>query len=215
MITLYDYWRSSAAYRVRIALNLKELAYQSESIHLVKDGGQQNSKAYQKLNSAKLVPTMVDGEVTLNQSLAIIEYLDLMYADSGAKLIPGTIVQQMQIKALAYDIACDIHPLNNLRVLKYLAGQLSVGDDQKSQWYKHWINVGFSALEKKLQTTAGRFCFGNEVSIADLCLIPQVYNANRFEIDLSAYPLIQTVTINCNELPAFIQALPENQVDAA
>ena len=212
MITLFGYWRSTAAYRVRIALNLKGLEYDNRSVHLVKDGGEQFKDDYVAKNPAKLVPTLVDGDVTLNQSLAIIEYLEDKYA--GEALLPVDPAQKAQVRAMAQDIACDIHPLNNLRVLKYLAGPLKVEDADKSAWYAHWIQTGFAALEERLAQTAGKCCFGDKVTLADLCLIPQLYNARRFNVPLDDFPRICAIEAHCLSLPAFNDAVPENQPDA-
>ncbi|KGK00941.1 maleylacetoacetate isomerase [Thalassotalea sp. ND16A] len=213
MIKLYGYWRSSAAYRVRIALNLKQIEHELISVHLVKDGGQQHSKDYIELNPNHLVPTLVDGEFSLNQSLAIIDYLEDL--DNSVALYPQNIKDKALVKAFAYDLAMDIHPLNNLRVLQYLSKQLNVTDDQKTAWYHHWIEQGFTAIEKRLVSSAGKYCFGNQLTIADLCLIPQIYNAQRFNVNMQAFPLINSIHENCNKLHAFIEALPENQDDAS
>ena len=210
---LFGYWRSSAAYRVRIALNLKQLDCELISVHLVKDGGQQHSKDYQELNPNELVPTLVDGDFTLNQSLAILDYLEQKYPQSP--LLPTNIQDNVKAKALAFDIACDIHPLNNLRVLQYLANDLNQGDDSKATWYKHWISVGFASLEKSLARTKGLFCYGDEISWADICLIPQVYNAERFNVDMTPFPNIMEITSRCRALPEFWNASPEQQEDAS
>ncbi|OUS25720.1 maleylacetoacetate isomerase [Thalassotalea sp. 42_200_T64] len=209
---LFGYWRSSAAYRVRIALNLKHIEHEQISVHLVKDGGQQHSKDYIELNPNHLVPTLVDGEFSLNQSLAIIDYLEDL--DNSVALYPQNIKDKALVKAFAYDLAMDIHPLNNLRVLQYLSKQLNVTDDQKTAWYHHWIEQGFTAIEKRLASSAGKYCFGNQVTIADLCLIPQIYNAQRFSVNMRAFPVINSINENCNKLHPFIDALPENQDDA-
>lgn len=209
---LYGYWRSSAAYRVRIAMHLKGLSFESIAVHLVKDGGQQHQDAYVELNPAHLVPTYVDEDVTLNQSLAIIDYLDEKYP--AVAIYPADIVMKAKVKAMALDVACEIHPVNNLRVQQYLANNLAIEEQEKLAWSYHWMNLGFAAIEKQLETNAGKFCFGDNVTMADICLVPQVYNANRFNLDMSAYPHIVRVVNNCNELPAFIAALPENQADA-
>lgn len=209
---LYGYWRSSAAYRVRIAMHLKGLSFESIAVHLVKDGGQQHQDAYVELNPAHLVPTYVDEDVTLNQSLAIIDYLDEKYP--AVAIYPADIVMKAKVKAMALDVACEIHPVNNLRVQQYLANNLAIEEQEKLAWSHHWMNLGFAAIEKQLETNAGKFCFGDNVTMADICLVPQVYNANRFNLDMSAYPHIVRVVNNCNELPAFIAALPENQADA-
>lgn len=212
MITLYGYWRSSAAYRVRIALNLKALNYEQTSVHLVKNGGEQNQEEYQQLNPAKLVPTLIDNDFSLTQSLAIIEYLEDKYPKIS--LYPDDICQKAIARALALDIACDVHPLNNLRVLQYLENVLTTGSDAKTTWYHYWVHQGFKAFETQLQKTSGKFCVGDTISMADVYLIPQVYNADRFSIDLSTYPLIVSIAERCNQHKAFIDALPENQPDA-
>ncbi len=209
---LYGYWRSSAAYRVRIALALKGVGYQSIPVHLVKNGGEQHQAVYQALNPAELVPTLVDEELTLNQSLAILEYLDARYPEPA--LLPADAAQAAQVRALALDIACDIHPLNNLRVLQYLTGPLGLSEQQKTEWIHHWLATGFQALEQRLAETAGKFCIGDKVSLADLCLVPQVYNALRFQLDMSPYPVMMAIYQHCNQLDAFQQAAPEAQPDA-
>lgn len=208
---LYSYWRSTAAYRVRIALNIKQLDCEIVSVHLVKDGGEQLKKEYKRLNPQGLVPSFVtdDGDV-LTQSLAIIEYLDKAYPEHP--LYPKNPIDKAQVKAMALSIACDIHPLNNLRVLKYLKGQ-EWQQEQVDQWYAHWIHEGFSAIEKQLEKSAGQFCFADDVSVADIFLVAQVYNANRFNVDLSDYPLLVKINENCLQLQSFIDAMPENQID--
>ncbi|WP_114785465.1 maleylacetoacetate isomerase [Vibrio tetraodonis] len=211
-ITLYGYWRSSAAYRVRIALNYKGLAYQQKSIHLVKNGGEQHASDFKSLNPSQLVPVLIDGDIQLNQSLAIIDYLDETYPT--ALLTPLDKQKRYLVKAMAQDIAVDIHPLNNLRVLQYLTAELSLEESCKSDWYKHWILLGFEGLEQKLAKSRGTYCVGNEVSLVDICLIPQVYNAERFDVDLTGFPIIREVSAALRELSAFIDAAPENQPDA-
>ena len=208
---LYGYWRSSAAYRVRIALNLKQLSFENLPVHLVKNGGEQHSDSYKALNPAELVPTLVDGELSLNQSLAIIEYLDEMYPQPA--LLPAEPATKAKVRALALDIACDIHPLNNLRVLQYLTGPLALTEQQKQDWILHWLHTGFSALEQRLKASAGQFCFGDEPTLADICLVPQVYNAQRFALDMAAYPTINAVHQHCQQLAAFALASPEQQPD--
>jgi len=209
---LYGYWRSSAAYRVRIALNLKGLSYEQRSVHLVKNGGEQHSADFQRLNPNQLVPVLVDGQMTLNQSLAIVDYLDDTYPE--LPLTPSDKQQRYLVKAMAQDIAVDMHPLNNLRVLQYLTNTLDVNDDQKSRWYANWIIKGFDALEQRLQQTRGKYSVGDQVTLVDVCLVPQVYNAKRFNVDLTAYPNILEVTASLNQLPAFADAIPEAQPDA-
>lgn len=209
---LYGYWRSSAAYRVRIALNLKQLSFDSVAVHLVKNGGEQHSENYKALNPAQLVPTFVDEDVSVNQSLAIIEYLDETYPEPP--FLPKELAEKAQVRAAALDIACDIHPLNNLRVLQYLTGPLGLSEEQKLGWIKHWLNVGFTALEQRLALTSGQYCFADEVTLADICLIPQIYNAQRFSLDMTAYPTLNRIYHNCQQLAAFALAAPEQQPDA-
>ncbi|TWX67305.1 maleylacetoacetate isomerase [Colwellia demingiae] len=209
---LYGYWRSTAAYRVRIALHLKGIAFESISVHLVKNGGEQHHSTYSELNPNQLVPTLVDGDFSLNQSLAIIDYLE--QTTSANALYPKEAKSRAKVHALALDIACEIHPLNNLRVQQYLTNSLNITDEAKQLWVEYWMNVGFIAIEKQLASSAGLYCFANTVSVADICLVAQVYNAHRFNVDMSAYPIINKIVKNCNELPAFINALPENQSDA-
>lgn len=209
---LYGYWRSSAAYRVRIALNLKQLSYQQKSVHLVNNGGEQHSSEFKALNPNELVPVLVDGDIQLNQSLTIIDYLDEQYPQR--LLIPASGVERYLVKSLAQDIAVDLHPLNNLRVLQYLSRELNASDEQKQEWYRHWIARGFEAFEQRLRDSHGLYCVGDSVTLADVCLVPQVYNAKRFNVDLSRYPTIELVTGSLNQLDAFQDALPERQPDA-
>jgi len=209
---LYGYWRSTAAYRVRIALHLKAISFESVSVHLVKGGGEQHGKEYSELNPNHLVPTLVDGDFSLNQSLAIIDYLDQSIPENA--LYPNDAKARAKVQALALDIACEVHPLNNLRVQQYLGNSLKVSDEAKQSWLEHWMSLGFKAIETQLKDSAGKYCFADNVTVADICLVAQVYNANRFKVDMSAYPLINKIVENCNELPAFINAMPENQDDA-
>ena len=216
-ITLYGYWRSSAAYRVRICLNLKEIQYESKSVHLVREGGEQHSEEYHKLNASELVPVLVDGELRLNQSLAIIQYLDENYPD--VVVIPKRSPLRYQALSMAQDIAIEIHPLNNLRVLQYLEGELACDAERKIAWIHHWINKGFASLEEKLANHRKlhgdcKFSLTDSPSIVDICLVPQVYNALRFGVDLAAYPIINSIVEACYQLPAFIDAMPEHQPDA-
>ncbi|MBP6117467.1 MAG: maleylacetoacetate isomerase [Neisseriaceae bacterium] len=210
---LYGYFRSSAAYRVRIALNLKGLAYEHVGVHLLNNGGEQRSDAYRALNPSALVPTLVDGDLALGQSLAILEYLEEAYPHTVA-LLPQLPAERAKVRAFAASIACDIHPLNNLRVLGYLNQQLGVNPEQRSAWYAHWVDLGLSALEAQLANHSGLFCFGDSPSLADCCLMPQLYNAKRFNLDLSAYPNLMRIDQHCHTLDAFQQAAPENQPDA-
>jgi len=211
---LYSYFRSSAAYRVRIALNLKGISYEYLGVHLLKDGGQQLSDSYRALNPAALVPTLIDGDVTIGQSLAIIEYLDETHPQPP--LLPADPAGRARVRAIAQAIACDTHPLNNLRVLKYLKRTLQVSDDAKNEWYRHWVQLGLSAVESMLahSSATGRYCHGDTPTLADLCLVPQVYNARRFDCDLSAMPTLARIDAACRELPAFDLAEPAKQPDA-
>ncbi|WP_066016441.1 MULTISPECIES: maleylacetoacetate isomerase [Endozoicomonas] len=205
---LYGYFRSSAAYRVRIALNLKELDYQQSGINLLK--GEQNSEDYKKINPQGLVPTLTTDKGILIQSLAIIEWLEETFPERS--IIPGDSWKKAQLRSLAYQVSCDIHPVNNLRVLKYLQQELAVSDDAKTQWYKHWIHTGFTALEAQLDDQP--FCCSEQPSIADICLVPQVFNALRFKVEMTDFPRIHEIYKHCNMQPAFIDAAPENQPDA-
>ncbi|OIQ26476.1 maleylacetoacetate isomerase [uncultured Vibrio sp.] len=211
-MTLYGYWRSSAAYRVRIALNLKDIDYQNCSVHLVKKGGEQHDAPFNSLNPSELVPVLVDGDVQLNQSLAIIDYLDEQYPEVAITPTDGKV--RYLVKSLAQDIAIDVHPINNLRVMQYLSKNLDANENQRLDWTKHWMEVGFSALEKKLETVSGMYCVGEVITLVDVCLVPQLYNAKRFGVDLDPYPVIQRIVENLNQHPAFIAAAPENQPDA-
>lgn len=214
-IHLHGYWRSSASYRVRIALHLKQLDYNYIPVHLVQDGGQQKSDAYTRLNPSMLVPTLVDDDedIVLNQSLAIIEYLDEKYP-ATLPLLPQHTLDRARVRALAYDIACDVQPVANLRVLNKLKDDYAATQEQVTAWSQEWMTKGFDALESRLKTRAGKYCYGYELTIADVCLIPQVYNAQRFNVAMDKYPLINKIYENCNELEAFQKAAPEAQVDA-
>jgi maleylpyruvate isomerase len=211
---LYSYFRSSAAYRVRIALNIKGLPYDYAPIHLLKDGGQQLKPDYTRLNPQALVPTLVDGSAVLTQSMAIIEYLEEIHP--APPLLPSTPVARARVRALAQGIACDIHPLNNLRVLRYLKRDLNLSDEARDAWYRHWVETGLLALERMLADSpdTGIYCHGATPTLADACLIPQVFNARRLDCDLSATPVIERIDAACRALPAFAQAAPENQPDA-
>lgn len=209
---LYGYWRSTAAYRVRIALHLKGIDFESISVHLVKNGGEQHNDSYVAINPNRLVPTLVDGDFSIHQSLAIIDYIEAI--GTGLSLYPDSIQTKAKVQALALDIACEIHPLNNLRVQQYLANALGLENKAKSVWVDHWMTIGFNAVEKQLVKTAGCYCFEDQITVADICLVAQVYNAHRFNVDMSAYPYINRVVDNCNKLEAFQLALPENQKDA-
>lgn len=211
---LYSYFRSSAAFRVRIALNLKNLEYEIVPIHLVKEGGQQHSEQYRKLNPQGLVPALEDNGHLITQSLAIIDYLEDQFPTPS--VFPADPVLKAQSRAAALSVACDIHPVDNLRVLQYLTSELKVSEEQKNAWYVHWVKIGFEALEKQLMAVAhlGNYSFGDTPTIADICLIPQIFNAHRFKIDLTPYPRLVAIEQECLKLPAFIKALPANQPDA-
>ena len=210
---LYSYWRSSAAYRVRIALNLKGLDYEVAPVHLLKDGGEQLQAEYQAINPQGVVPALVDGNVRIGQSLAIMDYLETRYPEPA--LYPQSIGERAFAQQCALVVACDIHPLNNLRVLKYLKRTLDQGDEARNDWYHHWVKMGFTALEKMLteKDRQGPYCLDEQVSIADACLIPQIYNARRFEIAMDEFPSLVRIEQACMELEAFRRAAPENQVD--
>lgn len=213
MRELYTYFRSSAAYRVRIALELKGLAYQSVPTHLLRHGGEQHSAQYLARNPEGLVPTFVDEGQVFTQSLAIIEYLDEAYPEVA--LLPRTPIERARVRALALHIACDIHPLNNLRVLRYFAHTLDLSQAQRDTWYRHWIEVGFESLEQQLARSphTGQCCHGDRPGLADCCLIPQVYNARRLDVDLTRYPTVERIAVHCNTLPAFLAAHPAQQPD--
>ncbi|MBY4678148.1 maleylacetoacetate isomerase [Marinobacterium arenosum] len=210
---LYDYCRSSAAYRVRIALNLKGLAYEQVPVNLLQ--AEHRGEEHLARNPQGLVPAFEDNGVMINQSLAICEYLDDAYPQT-APLVAGTPADKARIRGLAQLIACDIHPVDNLRVLKYLVGELGASEEQKLEWYRHWIHEGFKGLERRLAESnqTGKFCHGDTPTLADVCLVPQVFNANRFETDLSAYPTIVRINEACNELKAFADAHPNLQPGA-
>ncbi|QTF92691.1 maleylacetoacetate isomerase [Halomonas sp. BM-2019] len=213
MTTLYGYFRSSAAYRVRIALNLKGLAYDQVPVNLVK--GEQRGDANLARHPQGLVPSLVtDDGLVLTQSLAICEYLDELHPRPA--LLPEAPAERARVRALAQLVACEIHPLNNLRVLKYLVHELKLDEEAKLGWYRHWVTGGFDALETMLSREAGSgdFCHGDTPTLADLCLVPQVFNAERFACDLSAYPRIRRIVANCRTLPAFQRAAPGAQPDA-
>jgi len=212
-VKLYTFFRGSSPFRVRIALKLKSLTYEAAFVHLAK--GEQRRPAYAAVNPQSLLPALVldDGHV-LTQSLAIIEYLDDVYP--SPPLLPADAVERARVRAIALQIACEIHPLNNLRVLNYLIGTLGVAKEQKDGWYRYWVDVGFEALEKALARDArtGRYCHGDTPTLADICLVPQIANARRFDIDMSPYPTLTRIEASLNELPAFAAAAPARQPDA-
>lgn len=211
----YDYWRSSAAFRVRIALNLKGLSPEREFIHLRRKD--QQTPEYRRLNPQGLVPTIVDDDGTVViQSLAIVEYLDETRPD-GPRFLPEDAPGRARVRALALAVACEIHPLNNLRVLRHLGKEFGISeDDRTDRWYRHWVAEGLEALEGMLagHPATGTFCHGDAPGLADICLVPQVGNARRFDCDLSAFPTICAIEAACLELDAFSAAQPERQPDA-
>jgi maleylacetoacetate isomerase len=213
-IELFSYWRSSAAYRVRIGLNLKGLPHQITPVHLVREGGEQHSAAYAALNPQELVPTLRHGDRVLQQSMAILEYLDEVFP--ATRLLPGDAQGRALVRALAQLVACDIHPLNNLRVMQYLERTLQASAEARTQWTLHWMAEGLAAMETLLagHAATGTFCHGEQPGLADACLVPQLYNAHRFSLDLAPYPTLQRIEAACLALPAFDAARPENQIDA-
>ena len=214
-IELFSYWRSSAAYRVRIGLNLKALPHEITPVHLVRDGGQQHSEGYAALNPQELVPTLRHGGQVLHQSMAILEYLDEVFG--GPSLLPDDAAGRARVRALAQLVACDIHPLNNLRVMQFFSDTWNVPQVEREDWTRHWIQLGFEAMERMLveSVETGRFCHGDTPTLADCCLVPQLYNARRFNLDLGPYPTLVQIEAACLALPAFDAAKPENQPDAA
>jgi maleylacetoacetate isomerase/maleylpyruvate isomerase len=211
---LYTYFRSSAAYRVRIALNLKGLPYEAVPVHLVRDGGQQKTPAYREKSPLGIVPALETDHGVLTQSLAIIEWLEELHPQVA--LLPADADGRARVRAIAQTIACEIHPLNNLRVLGYLSKTLGVSEEQKNAWYRHWVHEGLAAVEKLLANDphTGTFCHGETPGLADCCLVPQVFNARRFGCPLDEFPTILRIVAACEALEAFRQAAPGNQPDA-
>lgn len=210
---LHGFFRSSASYRVRIALNLKGLSYEYGAVHLRKGGGEQFQPAFLALNPHALVPVLEDGPHLLTQSLSILEYLEETHPKPP--LLPDAPAARARVRAIALSIACDVHPLNNLRVLEYL-GTLGLGNEARTEWYRHWAGIGLSALETELQRSpaTGRFCHGDAPSLADCCLVPQLFNARRFGCEVSQYAKLLTIEANCNALAEFRAAAPDVQPDA-
>ena len=213
-LRLYSYWRSSAAYRVRIGLNLKGLPYEIVPIHLLRDGGEQRTQAYRSINPQGLVPVLQHGNRQLRQSLAILEYLDETWPSNP--LLPATARSRQRARALAQAIACDIHPLNNLRVLQYFEHEWNVPQPERDEWVRHWIRQGFDALEDTLadNPSTGTYCDGEQPTMADCCIVPQVFNAERFGVDMAPYSTIRRIVQSCLVLDEFQKARPENQPDA-
>jgi len=213
MMKLYDYCRSSAAYRVRIALNMKGLEYEQIPVSLLE--AEHRNAEHLARNPQGLVPSLEDKGAIINQSLAIIEYLEERYPDTF-RLLPAEPLARARVRSLSQLIACDIHPVNNLRILKYLVSEFGITEEQKTAWYRHWIHAGFQALEQHLTLSdeTGVYCQGDSPTLADICLVPQVYNANRFKCDLSDFPTIRRIHAACEELEAFSKAHPDLQPGA-
>ena len=215
---LYSYFRSSASFRVRIALNLKDLPYDYRAVHLVRHGGEQLGEAFRALNPDGLVPVLVDDAreppLTLTQSLAIIEYLDETHPEPP--LLPREAAERARVRALALLIACEIHPLDNLRVLRYLVKELGVDEEAKNRWYRHWVESGLAALEQQLAPSSmtGRFCHGDQPTLADVTLVPQIFNGQRMNCDLSKVPTVMRIFDHCMQNDAFQRAVPTAQPDA-
>ncbi len=207
---LYNYFRSSASYRVRIALALKGLDYEYKPVHLAKN--EQFTESYAAVSAARLVPILRDGEHSLTQSLAIIEYLDETHPQPP--LLPAAPAERARVRALAMDIACEIHPLNNLRVLRYLVRDLKVGEDDKNRWYRHWVETGLEVVERQLAARPGTYCHGEAPTLADCVLVPQIFNAKRFDCRLEHVPHVMRVFDACMKLDAFEKTRPELCPDA-
>ena len=207
---LTTYFRSTAAYRIRIALNLKDIDHDLLPLNLFT--GEQQSPTFLNTNPNGLIPVLQIGGEYLTQSMAILEYLEEVHPKMP--LLPKDPIHRSHVRALAHSITSDIHPLNNLRVQQYLGNEMGLSDDSKLQWYQHWVAIGFAALETRLEQSAGAFCFGDKLSFADVCLIPQVYNAHRFNCPMTNYPTINRLNRDCLKLASFAKAAPEQQGDA-
>lgn len=211
---LYNYFRSSASFRVRIALGLKGLPYEYAVVHLTRGGGQQFAPAFRAINPDALIPVLEDDGHALTQSLAIIEYLDETHPEPP--LLPKAPLDRAYVRAIALGIACEIHPLNNLRVLRYLVRDLKATEEQKNAWYRHWVEQGLASIEARLvaERKSGRYAFGDRVTLADVVIVPQIFNAQRFDCRLDHVPTIMRIFEHCMELPAFVDAQPSRQPDA-
>ncbi|GJD18664.1 putative maleylacetoacetate isomerase [Rivularia sp. IAM M-261] len=215
MLELYSYYRSTASYRVRIVLELKKIPYICRSVYKLRKNDPEFTAFYSKINPQKMVPTLIDNEAAISQSLAIIEYLEERYPEPA--LLPNDLFARAYVRQIAQLIACDIHPLSIMRVRKFFTSTMDFSSSQKMNWYHHWVNEGLKALEEllKLNKFRGSFCYGDEPTIADAFLAPQVYNAERFECSLSPYPIIRQINEVCMNHPAFIAAQPHLQPDAS
>lgn len=211
---LYSFWRSSAAYRVRIALNLKGMDYEIIPIHLSKNGGEQMGEVYSSKNPNRLVPVFEDGQKIIHQSLAIIEYLEEFQPEPA--LLPKVAIDRAWVRSVAMDITSDIHPINNVRVLRYLIKKLGIHNEAKDEWYQHWVKVGLESIEKQLSNDSrvGRFAYGDQPGLIDICLVPQLFNALSAKVDVKPYPTLMSIFHECMKLPAFINASWEKQIDA-
>jgi len=213
-LTLYSYFRSSAAYRVRIALGLKGLAYDQIAVHLVRNGGEQHAPGYLALNPQGLVPSLQHDEALLTQSTVICEYIEEVWPEPA--LLPRASLQRAYVRSIMAAVACEIHPLNNLRVLDYLTDKLNLGEEARLDWYRHWVGLGLTAIEQLIAQhgLAGTYCCGDTPGLADAFVVPQIYNARRFGTDLQPFPHLQAIDLACNELPAFQTAHPAQQPDS-
>lgn len=212
-VRLFSYWRSSAAYRVRIALNLKDVDYEIESVSLLPGESEHRRSPYRERNPQMLIPYLEDGNIGIAQSQAILEYLEETRPEPA--LLPKTAPERAAVRSFSNLICCDIHPLNNLRVLRYLEDEFDADPEQRTHWYRHWVLEGFRAAEAIATRGQGPYLFGSEVSLADVCLVPQMYNARRFDVPLDDFPRLVAADAHCNSLPAFIEARPERQPGAA
>jgi maleylacetoacetate isomerase/maleylpyruvate isomerase len=213
-LKLYSFWRSSAAYRVRIALNLKGMDHEIIPIHLSKNGGEQMGEVYSSKNPNRLVPLFEDGQKNIHQSLAIIEYLEEVQPEPA--LLPKVAIDRAWVRSVAMDITSDIHPINNVRVLRYLIKKLGISNESKDEWYQHWVKVGLESIEKQLSNDSriGRFAYGDQPGLIDLCLVPQLFNALSAKVEVEPYPTLMRIFHECMKLPAFIDASWEKQIDA-
>ncbi len=211
---LYSFWRSSAAFRVRIALNLKNMGYEIIPIHLSKNGGEQMGEVYSSKNPNRLVPLFEDDQKSIHQSLAIIEYLEEVQPEPA--LLPKVAIDRAWVRSVAMDITSDIHPINNVRVLRYLIKKLGISNESKDEWYQHWVKVGLESIEKQLSNDSrvGRFAYGDQPGLIDICLVPQLFNALSAKVDVAPYPTLMRIFHEFMNLPAFIDASWEKQIDA-